>query len=95
MNEQPRVIPPRIFRVTFKTTDGRSYWRYIKCPYQVRSPEDWADSLVGVQTSLAELTLEQRIARFSISLVASDRINKSVRDHLHRWTEVYASLLAA
>ena len=86
--EQPRIVPPRIFRLSMKAADGRSYWRYIKCPYQVRSPEDWADSLVGMQNRLAELVLTEKLARFSISRVPSERINSSVRNHLVRWSEV-------
>ncbi len=87
MDEQ-RHVPPRIFRVTMRTADGRTYWRYVKCPYQVRSPEDWADSLAGMQTALATLVLEERLIRFSVSRVAPERIDKHVRDHLIRWSEM-------
>lgn len=96
MNEPTeRHIPPRIFRVTFKTAEGITYWRWIKCPYQVRSPEDWADSLEGMQKQLANLVLEDRLLRFTVSKVAPERIDRVVRDHLHRWSEIYATVLAA
>lgn len=87
MDETVRHIPPRIFRVTFKLADGRSYWRYIKCPYQVRNPEDWQDSLEGMQKRLAELLLDERLLRFTVSKVPPERIDRHVRERLIRFSE--------
>jgi len=81
MGEAPR----RIFRLTFTRTDGRRFWRYVRCPYQVKSPQDWADSLLGMQTRLAELTLTGQITSHSISAVIPERTHaaakRSVRFH--------------
>ena len=89
-----RLVPPRIFRVSFRTPEGLNHWRYVKCPYQIRSPEDWADSLEGMQKSLAGLVLEARIKSFRVSVVEPERITASVRQHLVRWSTVAEGLAA-
>lgn len=91
--DERKPIPRRIFRVTFTRADGTRYWRYVRCPYQVKSPEDWGDSLVGMQTALAELVLTGEVTRFAISAVVPER-TRAAADHAHRWHEV-ATLLAA
>jgi hypothetical protein len=94
MDEIRKPIPRRIFRVTFTRSDGTRFWRYVKCPYQVKSPEDWGDSLVGMQTALAERVLTGEIERFAISAVAPARTHAAA-ERATRWHEVAAATLAA
>lgn len=82
-----RIMPKRIFRVTFTTADGIKRWRYVRCPYQIKNPEDWGDSLVGMQTALAERLLTGSVIRFTISAVAPERTNAAARRSV-RWSEV-------
>ena len=91
MEPETRVVPRRIFRVTFTTAAGRKVWRYVRCPYQVKSPEDWGDSLVGLQTKLAELVLTGEVARFTVSAIAPERTHAAAVKS-HRWSEVLASV---
>jgi len=86
---EPRIVPRRIFRVTFTTAAGRKVWRYVRCPYQVKSPEDWADSLVGMQANLAQLVLAGEVERFTVSAVAPERTHAAANRSL-RWHEVQA-----
>jgi len=88
-----RIIPRRIFRVTFTMTDGTRRWRFVRCPYQVKSPEDWGDSLVGMQTKLAELVLEGQLERFTISAIVPERTHAAAQKSV-RWHEVLASIAA-
>lgn len=82
-----KPIPRRIFRLTFTTGAGIRYWRYVRCPYQIKSPEDWADSLEGMQKALAELTLTGEVERFAISAVPADHTHAAAKRSL-RWSEV-------
>jgi hypothetical protein len=93
MPEVTRTVPRRIFRVTFTTADGIKRWRYVRCPYQIKSPEDWADSLVGMQTRLAELVLEGRLERFTVSAVAPERV-RTAAERTVRWHEVLETIAA-
>lgn len=94
MDDERKPVPRRIFRVTFTRADGSRHWRYVKCPYQVKNPEDWGDSLVGMQTALAEMVLVGRIERFAISAVAPDRTHAAA-ERATRWHEISSLLLAA
>ena len=87
LETETRIVPRRIFRVTFTTAAGRKVWRYVRCPYQVKSPEDWADSLVGMQTKLAEMALTGEIERFTISAVVPERTHAAATRSL-RWHEM-------
>jgi hypothetical protein len=96
MDEQTRKpAPRRIFRLTFTKADGTRHWRYIRCPYQVKSPEDWADSLVGVQTALSEYVLEGAIRGFAIGAVAPER-TRAAAERSDRFSEIdFPRLIAA
>ncbi len=88
MDETTRKpIPRRIFRVTFTTADGTKRWRYVRCPYQVKSPEDWGDSLVGMQTKLAEMLLAGEIERYTVSAIVPERTHAAAEKSV-RWHEV-------
>ena len=89
MEPEPRIVPRRIFRVTFTTAAGRKVWRYVRCPYQVKSPEDWADSLIGMQASLAQLVLAGEVERFTVSAVVPERTHAAANRSM-RWHEVQA-----
>ena len=87
LETETRIVPRRIFRVTFTTASGRKVWRYVRCPYQVKSPEDWADSLVGMQTKLSEMVLTGEVDRFTISAVVPERTHAAASRSM-RWHEV-------
>lgn len=87
--DEVRIVPRRIFRVTFTTTAGRKVWRYVRCPYQVKGPEDWADSLIGMQTKLAEMVRDGEVERFTVSALAPERTNAAAKKSM-RWHEVLA-----
>ena len=95
--EQPRLRhgPNRFYRLTIRTGDGRTYWRYIRAKYQVRSPEDWANSLEGIQKSLAGLLLTESLIGFTLSRVPGERINQKVRDRSRRFSEIGIEELVA
>ena len=93
MDETRKPIPRRIFRVTFTTAAGTRRWRFVRCPYQVKSPEDWGDSLVGMQTKLAEMVLEGSLERFAISAVVPERTHAAAEKSV-RWHEVLATIAA-
>lgn len=90
--DDKQVPPRRIFRVSFTRADGTKFWRYVRCPYKTVGPEEWADSLVGMQNDLASLALTGTIDRFSISAVAAER-TRAAATHSMRWHEFRAIAL--
>lgn len=88
-----RIVPRRIFRVTFTTADGVRRWRYVRCPYQIKNPEDWGDSLVGMQTALADMLRDGLVDRFTVSAVAPEGTHAAAVRSV-RWHEVLASIAA-
>jgi len=94
MDEITRTpAPRRIFRVTFTTAEGIKRWRYVRCPYQIKNPEDWGDSLAGMQTALAEMVMTGVIERFTVSAIAPERTRVAAQKSV-RWHEVRESLAA-
>ena len=92
MEPEVRVVPRRIFRVTFTTAAGVKHWRYVRCPYQIKNPEDWADSLVGVQTRLSEALRDGAVERFTVSAITPERTREAAKKSV-RWSEI-AGLVA-
>jgi len=101
--------PRRFWHVTFWTSDGREYRRYIKCPYlaptedhgsrQYRRPlvpgdTDYPDTMVAMAARLGALEWDGVISSYRLSPVPSARIEK-IRNRAVRWTEVYANTIAA
>jgi hypothetical protein len=89
----PQPAPRRIFRVTFTTADGIKRWRFVRCPYRIKGPEDWTDSLVGMQTALAEMVMAGSVERFTVSAIVPERTNAAAKRSV-RWHEVLATLAA-
>lgn len=85
MNERQQP-PRRIFRLTITRADGSRHWRYIRCPYKTVGASEWADSLVGMQNDLADLTLNGVVDRFAISAVPAENTHNAATRSM-RWHE--------
>lgn len=72
--DEVRIVPRRIFRVTFTTSEGRKVWRYVRCPYQVKGPE---------------MVRDGEVERFTVSALAPERTNAAAKKSM-RWHEVLA-----
>jgi hypothetical protein len=93
MDSLTTPAPRRIFRVTFTMADGTKRWRFVRCPYRLKSPQDWTDSLVGMQTSLAEMVMAGTVERFTISAPPPERTHAAAEKSV-RWHEVLATIAA-
>jgi hypothetical protein len=102
--------PRRFWHVTFWTSDGREFRRYVKCPYlvptadehggkQYRRPltsadPDWPDTFIGMTTRLGVLEFEGVLASYRVSPVPDTRVG-AVRERAVRWSEIESLLRAA
>jgi hypothetical protein len=88
-------VIPRIISVRFTLADGSERRRTIRCPYYSKDPHA---SLYGLQARLADLTLDGRVTRHSISVPAEPRHlvacirARGTKGHrcqcFRRWTEI-------
>lgn len=79
---------PRIFRVTLRRADGKRKWHIVKTTSLARSPQD---SVFGLQSKLAELTVEGQITASSVIVPAT--ITDAQRKRLVRWPEALERML--
>jgi hypothetical protein len=99
----PDEAPRRFWRITFWTSNGIEYRRYVKCPYLVEADEphggrkyrrplvpgdaDYPDTMVAMTADLGALEWDRAITSYRVTPVPPERI-AAIRDKAVRWREV-------
>lgn len=92
MTVEPLRDRPRIFRFTLRTPSGRRATALVKCPL----PEhDVAESIFGLEQALTTLTLERRVAGFTLQAPTkiSHKTHKTGCQCFTRWPVALSAAL--